>query len=77
VSVHAIMVNIHLLVACGILPEYYCTDASLRRYAMLIVALRISSGRAEWLIDIILAARQKRDYFITFSMHMPQTVGCR
>ena len=56
-SVHAIMVNIHLLVACGILPEYYCTDASLRRYAMLIVALRISSGRAEWLIDIIIVKK--------------------
>jgi len=26
-SVHTIVVNIHLLVACEILPEYYCTDA--------------------------------------------------
>ena len=48
VSVHTIIVNIHLLVTYAILPVGYCTDAPLRRYAMLIVAPRIGSGRAKW-----------------------------
>ena len=47
VSVHTIIVNIHLLVTYAILPVWYCTDAPLRRYAVLIVALRIGIERAK------------------------------
>jgi len=74
VSVHTIIGNIHLLVTYAILPVWYCTDASLRRYATFIVVRRLSGGWAKWLVDANLAARQKKNYFITSVVHIPKMI---
>jgi len=74
VSVHTIIENIHLLVTYAILPVWYCIDAPLRRYATLIVVRRLSGGWAKWLVDANLAARQKKNYFITSAVDIPKMI---
>jgi len=74
VSVHTIIGNIHLLVTYAILPVRYCTDAPLRRYATLRVVRCLSGGWAKWFVDANLAARQKKNYFITSAVRIPKMI---